>query len=119
MGWWAWRRSGRTENRQVGERPHRLAAMFLMIVSESRTTSCFNWPFSISRESSACFIWASRSPSLKVWDLRWWGASSCIVRPFGLKQIVITLRANMFVVNSANILEQISRHYVGRFIGPR
>jgi hypothetical protein len=101
------------------EMPHRLATTFLMIVSESRTTSRFNWLFSIVRESSACFIWPSRSPSLKVSDHLCWGASSCIVRSFGLKQVAITLRANTFAVNLVNLLVQIPRHYVGRFIAVR
>jgi len=48
------------------EMPHRLETMFRMIVSESRTTSCFSWLFSASRQSNACFIFASRSTLLKV-----------------------------------------------------
>jgi len=51
--------------RRNGSRwPHRVATTFLIIVSESRTTSCFSRLFSILRHSIACFIFASRSTSL-------------------------------------------------------
>jgi len=44
---------------------HHLAVTFRMIVSVSRTTSSFSLVFSLSRLSSACLSWASRSTSLK------------------------------------------------------
>jgi hypothetical protein len=49
----------------TSEMAHHLAVMFRMIVSVSRTTSSFSLVFSLSRLSSACLSWASRSTSLK------------------------------------------------------
>jgi hypothetical protein len=59
----------------------RLAATFLMMVSESRTTRLFNWLFSLFRLSSACFSRASRSTSLERLDRPCCEGISCMSVP--------------------------------------
>jgi hypothetical protein len=63
---------------------YRLAVTFLMIVSESWTTSFFNWPFSLSRLSNTCFNCTSWSDSLKQCDHLPLRMTSDIFSAFGL-----------------------------------
>src|ERR1700688_2651723 len=53
-----------TQGWLTSEMPYRLAVMFLMSVSESRTTSFFNWLFSLLRLFSVCSNCSSESPLL-------------------------------------------------------
>jgi hypothetical protein len=82
---------------------HRLAVAFLIIVSESRTTSVFSRLFSFFRVSSTCFSCLSRSISSKRLGRCSLPAVFCIIHFLGSKRAITNLWARIISVNLVSI----------------